>query len=774
MKEIKIKGAKLHNLKDIDICISKNQLIVATGVSGSGKSSLVFDIIFEEGRKQYLQSLGALTTIDDTYKFDSIEGIGPTIAVAQNTIRQSNPRSTVGTRTGILTMLALLYSGEGKVKEDSDFEVDEHFNPSFFSYNSPSGMCMKCSGKGAYYEIDINNLISDEQMTLSDVFKHAEVTPGYMNVLKRRFNEYFNMPFIKLPEEVKNEAIYGRYENGKNSYALLRAYGNRHQKGEAVDDVYSLHTCDECHGYRVAEEARSVCIADKHIGELCLMTLSDLYRFLHTKVNPYLSTQIGKNLVIDILNKLNHLINAKLGYLTLYREMSTLSGGELQRLFLNEHLDTKMDSLIYVLDEPTAGLHASEKETIISSVKQLKEIGNTVIVVEHDKGMIQTAEHIIDIGPKAGKYGGEIVYQGDVSGLLKSESSITGMYLSGKKKIPLRNTSRYDKDSGELTLHHAKTNNLKDITISFPLHSIVGIAGKSGSGKSSLISDTLLPLLRNNFNYQIEENPTDSTVKMDSKGLDGMEYISGFAEISQAPIGRNSNSNPASYIGIWDKIRSIFANQKAGYTAGHFSFNSKGACEECNGSGSEKIWIGTQMSINKTCPKCHGKRFNEDALSIQYKDKNIFDVLAMSVDEAILFFDDQPTILNTLTILQQIGMGYLTLGQPTPTLSGGESQRIKLAKEIGKKRKGNILYILDEPTTGLSQYDISKLVTLLDQLVDKGNSIIVIEHDIDVLKICDYLIELGPEGGNDGGYVIAKGTPEELKKNSKSITGRYL
>lgn len=774
MKEIKIKGAKLHNLKDIDIFIPKNQLIVATGVSGSGKSSLAFDIIFEEGRKQYLQSLGALTTIDDTYKFDSIEGIGPTIAVQQNTIRQSNPRSTVGTRTGILTMLALLYSGEGKVNEDSDFEVDEHFNPSFFSYNSPSGMCMKCSGKGAYYEIDINNLIRDEQMTLSDVFKHAEVTPGYMNVLKRRFNEYFDMPFIKLPEEVRNEAIYGRYENGKSSYALLRAYGNRHQKGEAVDDVYSMHTCDECNGYRVAQEARSVCISGKHIGELCLMTLSDLYRFLHTKVNPYLSTQIGKNLVIDILNKLNHLINAKLGYLALYREMSTLSGGELQRLFLNEHLDTKMDSLIYVLDEPTAGLHASEKETIISSVKQLKEIGNTVIVVEHDKGMIQAAEHIIDIGPRAGKHGGEIVYQGDVSGLLKSESSITGMYLSGKKEIPLRDTSRYDEDGYKLTLHHAKTNNLKDITISFPLHSIVGIAGKSGSGKSSLISDTLLPLLRNNFKYLNEEDLTDSTVRMDAKGLTGVEYISGFAEISQAPIGRNSNSNPASYIGIWDKIRSVFANQKEGYTAGHFSFNSKGACEECNGSGYEKIWIGTQMSINKTCPKCHGKRFNEDALSIQYKDKNIFDVLAMSVDEAILFFDDQSTILNTLTILQQIGMGYITLGQPTPTLSGGESQRIKLAKEIGKKRKGNILYILDEPTTGLSQYDISKLVTLLDQLVEKGNSIIVIEHDIDVLKICDYLIELGPEGGNDGGYIIAKGTPEELKKNSKSITGRYL
>lgn len=774
MKEIKIKGAKLHNLKDIDICIPKNQLIVATGVSGSGKSSLVFDIIFEEGRKQYLQSLGALTTIDDTYKFDSIEGIGPTIAVAQNTIRQSNPRSTVGTRTGILTMLALLYSGEGKVKEDSDFEVDEHFNPSFFSYNSPSGMCMKCSGKGAYYEIDINNLIRDEQMTLSDVFKYAEVTPGYMNVLKRRFNEYFDMPFIKLPEEVRNEAIYGRYENGKSSYALLRTYGNRHQKGEAVDDVYSLHTCDECHGYRVAQEARSVCIAGKHIGELCLMTLSDLYRFLDTKVNPYLTTQIGKNLVTDILKKLSHLINAKLGYLTLYREMSTLSGGELQRLFLNEHLDTKMDSLIYVLDEPTAGLHASEKETIISAVKQLKEIGNTVIVVEHDKGMIQAAEHIIDIGPRAGKHGGEIVYQGDVSGLLKSETSITGMYLSGKKEIPLRNTSRYDEDGCELTLHHAKTNNLKNVTVSFPLHSIVGIAGKSGSGKSSLISDTLLPLLRNNFKYQIEETPTDSTVKMDSKGLDGMEYISGFAEISQAPIGRNSNSNPATYIGIWDKIRNLFASQKKGSTAGHFSFNSKGACEECNGSGYEKIWIGTQMSINKTCPKCHGKRFNEDALSIKYKDKNIFDVLAMSVDEAILFFDDQPAVLNTLTILQQIGMGYITLGQPTTTLSGGESQRIKLAKEIGKKRKGNILYILDEPTTGLSQYDISKLVILLDQLVEKGNSIIVIEHDIDVLKICDYLIELGPEGGNDGGYIIAKGTPEELKKNSKSITGRYL
>ncbi|MFV0393650.1 MAG: hypothetical protein ACK5LC_04530 [Coprobacillaceae bacterium] len=777
MKEIKVKGACLHNLKDIDIHIPKNKFIVATGVSGSGKSSLVFDIIFEEGRKQYLQSLGMLSTLDDTYKFESIEGIGPTIAVHQNTIRQSNPRSTVGTRSGILHMLTLLYSSEGE-----NIDGDEHHSPSFFSYNSADGMCMECSGRGINYEINMEVLLSNNQITLEEVFIKSRVTPGYMNVLKRRFEEYFYTPFLSLPEDIKNEAIYGRYENGKSSYSLMKAFENRHRKGEDLQGVYGTQICPRCHGYRIGEEGRNVYINNKHIGQLCTMNISDLYTFLDNTIKNQIYTQFGVNLVQDILVKLEHLINAKLGYLTLYREMSTLSGGELQRIFLNSHLDNKMDSLIYVLDEPTAGLHASEKEDIITSIQQLKEIGNTVIVVEHDKSTIQKAEHIIDIGPKAGNLGGNIVYEGNLDGLLQA-NSITGSYLSNREIMPIRKQSVSIQEDKVLVIEHVKTNNLKDITVTLPLHRIVGIAGKSGSGKSSLISDTLLPLLRSHFKYSYKEDIVENFneekyVETIVEGIKGVENISGYAEISQAPIGRNSNSNPASYIGIWDKIRTLYAKQpeaiNKGFIDGHFSFNSKGGCKECGGSGYEKIWLGKQLSINKTCTKCNGKRFNQDALSITYKEKTISDVLEMSIDEAVDFFSDIPSILNILKILQQIGMGYIKLGQPTPTLSGGESQRIKLAKEIGKKRKGNILYILDEPTTGLSQYDIAKLITLLDQLVEKGNSVIVIEHDIDVLKICDHLIELGPVGGTQGGYVIAKGTPQDIKNNPISITGRYL
>jgi excinuclease ABC A subunit len=782
MKEIRIKGACIHNLKNIDISIPKNKLIVATGVSGSGKSSLVFDIIFEEGRKQYLQSLGMLSTIEDTNKFDSIEGIGPTIAVHQNTIRQSNPRSTVGTRTGILHMLTLLYSGEGQA-QDEVINGDEHLNPSFFSYNSASGMCVQCSGRGAYFEIDMEKLVMDNHITLEAVFIKSKVTPGYMNVLKRRFKDYFYMPFTSLPEDVKNEAIYGRYENGKSSYSLIKAYESRYRKGEALNDIYAMQTCPECHGYRIGDEGRNVHINGKHIGELCFMPILELHSFLKETIETQKYTQFGKNLARDILIKLEHLIKAKLGYLTLYREIASLSGGELQRLFLNAHLDTKMDSLIYVLDEPTAGLKKKKKEDIIASIRQLKDIGNTVIVVEHDKSTIQKAEHIIDIGPMAGHLGGQIIYQGHLEGLLKSEESITGNYLSGKKNMPTRSHNINLDEMPSLVIQHAKTNNLKDITVTLPLHAIVGIAGKSGSGKSSLISDTLLPLLRTHFKYSykedlIEDYSDETVIKTIADGLEGVEFISGYAEISQAPIGRNNNSNPASYIGIWDKIRALYAKQpeaiSQGFEDGHFSFNSKGACSACGGSGYEKIWLGGQLSINKTCIMCHGKRFSQDALTIQYKEKTIYDVLEMSIDQATTFFDSQPSISNPLKILQQIGMGYIKLGQPTPTLSGGESQRIKLAKEIGKKRKGNILYILDEPTTGLSQYDIAKLIELLDQLVEKGNSVIVIEHDIDVLKVCDYIIELGPVGGTQGGYVIAKGTPEIIKKNTNSITGRYL
>lgn len=782
MKEIKIHGARAHNLKNIDICIPKNKLVIVSGVSGSGKSSLAFDIVFEEGRSQYLKALGILNEIDNESKFDSIEGLGPTIAVKQNIIRQSNPRSTVGSRTGIINMLALLYAGEGQIICSScgtpvDNKLicktcgneEERLKPSYFSYNSSEGMCMKCSGRGAYFEINLEKLVPDKETTLEQVFYSAKVTPGFMKLLRKRFEEYFLMPFWKLPEEVRNEVVYGQYENGKRSYCLVRAFESRHDKGEDLAGIYTMTDCSACHGFRVGEEARRVLLNGKHIGELGKMTILELQNFLEAFLKQRTLTQFGENLLKDILAKASHLIKFRLGHLSLYREMSTLSGGEIQRLFLNSHLESKLNSLIYVLDEPTAGLHEAEKLETLKAIKELKELGNTVIIVEHDKNAIKMAEHIIDIGPKAGTSGGKLVYQGNLEGLLKAKESITGQYLSGKVSMPKRKTDeniKNDKERKSLTIRNANTNNLKNVTVTVPLGTMVGIAGKSGCGKSSLISDTLLPLIRSYFN----SGRTDR--------LEGMEYIAGYAEISQAPIGKNMNSTPASYIGILDKIRILLALEreavKRKFTAGHFSFNSKGACSKCGGSGFYKIWLTSNLSINKVCTECHGKRFNAEALSIKYRDKNIYDILEMTVSEAVKFFQDNLSIVATLEVLEKIGMGYIKLGQPAPTLSGGEAQRIKLAKELSKRRKGSILYVLDEPTTGLSLYDTAKLIELLDELIEKGNSVIVIEHNIEVLKTCDWIVELGPEGGQNGGYIIAEGSPKDLKENSKSITGRYL
>ncbi len=808
MNNITITGARLHNLKNIDIAIPKNKLVVATGVSGSGKSSLVFDIIFEEGRKQYLQSLGVFAQIDEENKFDNISGIGPTIAVQQNIIRQSNPRSTVGSRTNILNMLAVLYAVEGKIAcsscgtpVDDNLtcqncgNTEERLPAGYFSPNNPNGMCLKCSGKGSYFEIDMEKLVPDSLTTLEQVFDKVMVTPGLKKVLNRHFQDYLQTPFSQIPDEVKEKIIYGHFtsnNSAKRSICLVRIFeGLIYKYGEDPTGIYKMSKCSDCHGFRIGEEARRVFLNGKHLGELGIMTITELQDFLANLANQHISTSLGTNLLNDILHKTNSLSKSRLGHLSLYRAISTISGGELQRLFLNSHLDSKMESLIYILDEPTAGLHESEKTELQQSILALKELGNTVIVVEHDRSTIEMAEHIIDIGPKAGAEGGQIIYQGDVAGLKECAASITGQYLSGKASMPVRKflqNIEIGKETPRLTIRHAKTNNLKDLTVSFPLGVLVGIAGISGSGKSSLISNTLIPLLKLHFsdnpnetNIEEEEIETDlefTTFETVAEKLEGMEHIAGFAEVSQAPIGRNMNSTPVSYIGIWDKIRKLFADQpeaiKQNLTAGHFSFNSQGACSVCGGSGREKIWLGGNFFLYNTCKECHGKRYNNEALSVSYKGKNIVDLLEMTVAEAVTFFGGNKTIISTLLVLERIGMGYIKLGQPTPTLSGGEAQRIKLAKEIGRQRKGNILYLLDEPTTGLSLYDTAKLIQLLDELVAKENSVIVIEHDPIVLSACDWIIELGPEGGTAGGNIIAEGSPQTLKRNPQSITGRYL
>jgi excinuclease ABC A subunit len=786
MKEITIKGARIHNLKNIDIAIPKNKLIVATGVSGSGKSSLVFDIVFKEGRRQYLQSLGILSDFNDENNFDYISGIGPTIAVEQSIIRQSNPRSTIGTRTNILAMLGLIYAQDGIINcyycnspVDENMKckkcdnVEEKLQANYFSYNDPNGMCIKCSGKGKYFEINMENLVKDENTTLEEVYDISGVTHGYKKLLYKKFKDYFNTKFLDLPDEITQEVLYGHYTTGNSenrSYCLSRLFKNRLQKdGDDLDGIYSTVECSDCNGFRIGEEARLVLLNNKHIGELGKMTISELHDFLKDFLYSVNISTFGEKLLKEILIKTENLIKYRLGHLTLYREMPSLSGGEIQRLFLNSHLESKMDSLIYILDEPTSGLHESEKTDLLNSIKELKNIGNTVIVVEHDKTVINMAEHIIDIGPKAGIEGGELIYQGDLKGLYECEESVTGRYLSGfgigKPLVDFGMGKPQPYIS--VSIMEVNKNNLKNISVSFPLNCLVGIAGVSGSGKTSLISETLVPQLRDYFRN-----------KKANKKLIGAENLSGYAEVSQAPIGRNMNSNPATYVGIWDKIRNIFAKQdlaiKQNLSAGHFSFNSKGACSVCGGSGKETIWLGGNLNTEFTCKECKGKRYNEEALSVKYKDKNIYDILNISIKEAIEFFSSHKSIISVLKVMDKIGMGYIKLGQPTPTFSGGEAQRVKLAKEIGKKRKGNILYVLDEPTNGLSLFDIEKLIELIYELIKKGNSVIVIEHDITVLNYCNWIIELGPKGGDKGGFLIAQGSPSDLRADKNSITGRYL
>ena len=795
MKNITINRAFLHNLKEIDIVIPKNKLVVVTGVSGSGKSSLVFDIIFEEGRKQYLQSLGILSRLNEANKFDTISGIAPTIAVQQNMIRQSNPRSTVGSRTQILPMLGILYAGIGQIFcAMCDIPVDEHLtcptcgrneeriDATYFSYNAPNGMCMTCSGQGAYFQIHLDQLVPNTDTTVQQIFAALGTSPGYLRLLHRHFADYLEVPFAQLPDDVKEDILYGHYvesNQAQQSISLARIFNGRIQKyGQDFTGVYTLSECAECHGFRIGAEAQHVRLNGKHIGQLGKMTMTELHSFLEL-LRQNDASPFAQNLLDKILRKTQRLIHSRLGHLSLYREIPTLSGGEIQRLFLNNHLDSQMDSLIYILDEPTVGLHEAEKAELLTSIQALQELGNSVIVVEHDRQTIALAEHIIDIGPKAGIEGGQVVYQGNFSELLNNPESITGQYLAGKIGMPTRQSLAIVPSLPHLTVHQAQTNNLKNVTASFPLGRLVGIAGVSGSGKSSLIADTLVPRLKTCFqNGRISSQETNPLITSVTDKLAGVEHLSGFAEVSQAPIGRNLNSTPASYIGIWDKIRKLFADQPEAIqqqlTAGHFSFNAKGACTVCGGNGRETIRLSGNLEFYKTCPECAGKRFNATTLAIGYRDKTIFDVLDMNMTEALAFFADQPAILSTLQVMERIGMGYIKLGQPTPTLSGGEAQRIKLAKEIGRRRKGNILYILDEPTTGLSLYDTAKLIQLLDELVSKGNSVIVIEHDPEVLSRCDWIVELGPGSGTQGGEIICTGTPQMLHGNPNSVTGKFL
>ncbi|MFN2131079.1 MAG: ABC-ATPase UvrA, partial [Anaerolineae bacterium] len=807
LRQITIHGARLHNLKNVDVTIPKDALVVITGVSGSGKSTLAFDILFEEGRKQYLRSIGMLGDVASQDAFDRIAGLGPTVAVGQAIVRQSNPRSVVGTRTQILTYLGLLYARDGRMpcpvcgatvggtagmRCASCGHVTPPLQANTFSFNSPSGMCLHCEGRGTDYQLHVDRLVPDEQITLRGVLEGVDAASSFGYMLRGRLKRYADVPFTEMPDEARTLILYGVETRGisrHHSHNLYRVLKRRLQSGEDVGGVMTADVCPACHGYRVGEEARRVTLRGQHIGQLGQMPVVELHAFLQALSEQGALSPFGHNLVRDVLGRTEHLIRVGLGYLALYRPVPTLSGGEGQRLFLSSHLDAAIDSLIYVLDEPTVGLHELEKAALLEQLAALRAAGNTVIVVEHDPNTVACADHVIDIGPLAGADGGEVVYQGPYAGLLACQGSITGQYLSGRRTIPApRAHAQVTANTPCLTLHRARTHNLKDLTVSFPLGVLVGVAGVSGSGKSSLVIDTLVPLLERRYaTLHQEGKDADADAEEDvdvglpgpaAERLDGTEHLSGYAQVSQAPIGRQYTSTPASYVGMWGAIRRLYARQplavERGYTAGHFSFNALGACPECKGRGSIRFWLGDRFFVSNTCPVCDGKRYQDEILEVTYRDKNILDVLDMSVSEAATFLVDLSSAQAMLRVLERTGMGYIALGQPAPTLSGGEAQRIKLAKEIGRRRQGEILYVLDEPTTGLSPYDVARLLALLDELVAQGSSVIVVEHDPATLSHCDWLIELGPGAGSEGGELIAQGPPASLAADPRSRTGPFL
>lgn len=780
-KTIDIKAARIHNLKNIDVSIPKNKLTVITGVSGSGKSSLAFDTLYEEGKRRYLLFSGRDFLVNSEATFNEITGLSPTVAVEQRIIRQSNPRSTVGTKTKLTNMLAILFATFAK--RDIGYDDSIPLAMEMFLKNSPKGMCVKCLGKGIVKHIDEDRLFEDKKQRIIDVC---------MGLGKRGTTRKLLDNFCKVHELDINQAldslteeqlIYLQYgDNGKSSFMGfipwifevtngLYASRGRLEYLLKKEGYMKNEVCTKCSGSGLSQYAVHSKIAGYSMDELESMYISDLYEVLLP-----MQKELNVPLLDELLTKLECMIDVGLHHLSLNRPVPTLSGGEIQRLFLASYIIADMDSIIFIFDEPTIGLHEIEKEKLISIIKRLIERGNTVVAVEHDINFIKSADYIIDLGPYAGVNGGIKIYEGGYEKLLSCNGSKTAPYL----KTSNISKTKYRKidESKILTIENANIHNLKNINAEIPLGIIVGVAGVSGSGKSSLISDTLVPKLK--LLLKSNSDLDDSIDIDDDVIISGFDSINKCIVIDQKPIGRSVTSCPATYTGIFDIIRKMFAATKEavenGYDVSLFSLNSKGACKICKGEGMKKYHVGYGNFVEVKCDACNGMGYIKEALSIKLKGKSILDILNMSVDEAADFFSGMnKTLDKKLSILQSVGMGYICLGQKTPTISGGESQRIKLAAELAKMTKstGN-LYIMDEPTTGLSMYDSIRLMELIENLADKGNSVIITEHDPYMLSNCDYIIEMGIGGGTDGGDIIACGTPKQLISNENSIIGRYL
>lgn len=678
--------------------------------------------------------------------------------------------------------LAVMNPDDGKMQyfskhlvcPDSGISLPEPA-PHTFSFNSPRGYCPNCKGLGRIRNVQIDSIIPDKNKSIADggIIPLGKVRENKkFDIIRSIANKYgFSLfdPIDEIPKDALSLLIYGsdelfRIGSGANSEMVTF-------KG-VMDDITETIECPVCHGKRLNEESLLFKIDGKDICEVSEMEISELQKWLLAlpgKLSPK-QAAIARDILKELNDRVGFLMDVGLEYLTLSRAASSLSGGESQRIRLATQIGSKLVNVLYILDEPSIGLHYRDNRKLINSLKKLRDEGNSVMVVEHDEEMMESADWLIDMGPGAGEHGGEVLYNGPVSGI-KGISTPTLDYLNGIKRIEIPAKRRLGNGTF-LELRGARGNNLKNIDISIPLGCFVGISGVSGSGKSTLITETLMPILSNRF-YR------SGLVPLEYDGINGIENIDKLVEIDQSPIGRTARSNPATYTDVFNDIRRLFESTPdakiRGFKAGRFSFNvSGGRCEECKGAGIKIIEMNFLPSVNVTCPQCGGKRYNPDTLAVKYKGKNINDVLEMSVAEALEFFENIPSIAPKLQALCDVGLGYIRLGQPSVTLSGGESQRVKLAAEFSRKATGNTLYILDEPTTGLHFEDIKILLGVLGKLVDQGNTVIIIEHNLDVLKSVDYIFDMGPEGGEKGGRIVARGKPEDIAANPESVTGPYL
>ena len=679
-----------------------------------------------------------------------------------------------------------------------DFTLGD-LEPRIFSFNNPQGACPECDGLGMHETVDINKII-DKDLSINEgailVYNNATSTyyPSLIKCACEHFGIDMDTPFKDLKNEQQQIILYGndqeeithKYINDEGimrtrivyfegvANNILRRYksGMTRATREAMAKYIKEDSCRSCKGQRLKPEILSVYVAGKNIAEICEMSIKDSYEFFQDIKLSEKDYAIAKLVLKEIKSRLQFLNDVGLDYLTLDRSSGTLSGGEAQRIRLATQIGSKLMGVTYILDEPSIGLHQRDNEKLINTMLSMRDIGNTVLVVEHDEDTMMACDYIVDIGPKAGEHGGQVVAVGTPEEIMANENSITGAYLSGRKKIPVP-TERRGGNGENIVIKKARKNNLKDVNVKFPLGKFIGVTGVSGSGKSTLVNEILFNSVKNVLNKE----EIDTTVVKSVDGIDG--NIDKIIDIDQSPIGRTPRSNPATYTGVFDDIRDLYASTNEaklrGYKKGRFSFNVKGGrCEACSGDGILKIEMHFLPDVYVPCEVCKGKRYNRETLEVKYKGKSISDVLDMTIKEAYEFFENIPKIKNKLETLVHVGLDYIRLGQSATTLSGGEAQRVKLASELYKKSTGKTLYILDEPTTGLHIDDISRLIKIIDKLVDGGNTVVVIEHNLDVIKCCDHLIDLGPEGGIGGGTILAECTPEQLIENNESYTGKFL